>query len=278
MSEPKEMAAGRLSKAEMDFIKKNIRELGVEVVAEKLRRPLPTVAKYATSQGIAFDDSIPQEKVDAVAITNELRSSPEWIALKDEFLENELEYFAHRFGKLKAQFKDDVIASEESQIFQMIKFEILMQRNLKANKRGMYEIRRVEKQLASLYVQFSDKPMDQQTQSNVLTMENQVLGMRSGAGARNAEYVKLQEKYSAIMKELKATRDQRISRIENIKESFTDLIKGLQDDDLRQREDRQMQLAKMSMDKEYQRLGDYHTYADGNVDQPILSADTVKDD
>jgi len=274
MSESKR---GRLSHDEMTFIKNNIKELGAEQTAKHINRTVECVCEYAMKKGIAYDNYVPELTIVQNQISEEFKNTPEWEILKQEFIEAELQYFAHRYSKLMSQFKQDVLPTEETQIFQLIKFEILMNRNLKSSKRQLRDIHRLEKELTSLYTKYADTDMPDNEKSFAQSLENQLISERAGIQARSTEFIKLQEKHSSLMKELKGTRDQRIKNIENSKQDFLSLLKMLQEADFRETEGKQMELVKLAATKEVKKLGEYHTYADGTLDRPILSADTINE-
>ncbi len=108
-----------------------------------------------------------------------------------------------------------------------------------------------------------------------LALDAQLVSARAAEQSKTQDYVKLQERYDQLMKSLKATRDQRVKDAESGKETFLGLIKMLQQRDIQEKEGRQMGLMQLAAAKEYNNLGQLHKYEDGNIDRPILSADTV---
>ncbi len=279
MDKEKPIKRGRLSHEEMNYIRENVKALGPTEVATKLNRSQSLVEDFARSEGIIYQDDLNDDRaVIQAALNKELRESPEWEALKQEFTEGELDYFGHRFGKLMSQFKEDVLPTEETQIFQLIKFEILMQRNLKGAKRASGDIRRMENELTKIFNEYEGKDMSDETRTLVLNIENQLLSARSAQNSKSTEFVKLQEKHSSLLKELKATRDQRISKIENSSKDILGLLKAMQDQKFRAAEGRQQALVNLAVEREGERLSEFHQFEDGVVDRPILSADTVGED
>jgi hypothetical protein len=82
-----------------------------------------------------------------------------------------------------------------------------------------------------------------------------------------------------MLKELKGTREQRIKRLEDSKETFASWIQALvQHPDMREELGVEMEKMRLSMEKERVRLAEYHKYEDGLVDQPFLTPDSVLDD
>lgn len=279
MSTPIPIKRGRMGHDEMKYIRENIKDHGAEAVAKKLNRTTELIAAFAKSEGIAFDEDLKDDiSIAQAEINKELRKSPEWEALKQEFTTDEVDYFAYRFSKLIPQFKDNLLATEETQIFQLLKFEILMQRNMKGAKRASEDIRRMENELAKLYSKYENEDMPDSQRDYAMNIETQLLASRSAQNSKSTEFVKLQEKHSSLLKELKATREQRISKIENSAKDILSLLKDMQNNKFRAAEGRQQALVNLAVEKETRRLGEYHTYEDGGVDRPILSSDTIGDD
>jgi hypothetical protein len=81
-----------------------------------------------------------------------------------------------------------------------------------------------------------------------------------------------------MLREMKGTREQRIKRLEDSKQSFTSWVAQLMlNPDLIKQYGTEMEKMKAAMNKERDRLATYHTYEDGQIDQPFLTPDTVKD-
>jgi hypothetical protein len=235
------------------------------------------VEQENAAKGLVAQKPAPRDPVQA-AIRTELRGSYQWKRLRDEFSPDELNYFEESYLKLMAQFRDDVQASEETQIFDCIKLQLLMSRNLverrKARERFMdLEIQKEE--LVKGYGSEKKTKEDPDGRQKLMMLESDITQAKVMEQTRTGEYVKLQERHDAILKTLKATRDQRIREIESSKQSFVGLVKELMRKGPREHEGRQMELVRLAVEKEAKRLGSPHTYADGNVDRPILSPDTV---
>jgi hypothetical protein len=269
---PQQFKRGRLGNPEMDYMREHVVKDGVDAVAKALNRDPHMVREWVRdnmAMEIQNGEVIPLEEV---AIRKDFMTSPEWQELKDEFTESECAYFLHRYGKLINQFKGDVLPTEETQIFFLIKFEILLNRNLKSRQRALTDIERIQAELTKIYARQQLNEHDKERASN---LEKQLVSTRETENNKTGEFVKLSEKHSAIMKELKATRDQRISKIENAKESFLGLIKALQEENYREHEGKGMEIMNLAMLKEKKRLGSNHKYADGTIDKPLLSVDTI---
>ena len=92
------------------------------------------------------------------------------------------------------------------------------------------------------------------------------------------EYTKLLAEQQKISKDLKATREQRIKRIEDGKSSWIGLIRMLEDEQLREKQGREMAILDLATNKYKQKLSEYHTYEDNTVDRPFLTPETTQDE
>jgi len=272
---------GRLSKQEKEYILAVCGKMSPIDIAKKISRHKDTVCNFIRDNyAPPVQENAPKEKIsqaERVTIRTELLASERWKRLKLELTRDEIEYFEEEFIKWMSQFKNDVLPSEESQIFDIIKLDLLKSRNMIERKRAREQISSFESQQEKLIRQYGDDVSiwtDQQRETMNM-IENQLQVLRGAEQSKTTEFTKLQERCDKLMENLKATRGQRIKEIETGKETFIGLLKQLQQKDILEREGRMTGLTKMAADKEYNRLGQLHQFEDGNIDRPILSADTV---
>lgn len=269
---------GAISDKEKKFLKDNHATLSPAEIAKALDRTEEIVRHwYVTILKISPDeDEISEEEVADLNIEKEFLRSPEWEGLKQEFTDEELTFFRHRYRKLMGQFREGVTATEEMQIILLVKYEILKHRNLVETKNSVNDIVRLEDAVKDIYDQYPDvNSMDANTKSFLLNLENQLLASKTARQAKSGEYIKLTEKLNSLMRELKATRDQRISKYDAAGGTLMDVFKQLQVDDVNEKEGRHMELVAMAVDKETKRLGLLHNYTDGTLDQPLLTPENV---
>ena len=77
---------------------------------------------------------------------------------------------------------------------------------------------------------------------------------------------------------MKATREQRVKRLEDSKQNFTSWMSYLvANPEVTSSYGMEMEKMRLAMEKEKERLAEYHKYTDEMVDQPFLTPDTVKD-
>lgn len=270
---------GRFGKNEIKIMTESAGKVPPEDIAKQINRDVVTVKAWIR-ENLALDLANDGEAVPLIEkeIRNQLRTTPEWQELKEQFLDSELKLFEYEYGKFMAQFKNDVLPTEEVQIFLLIKLDILMNRNLKQRQRAVVDIERMDREVDDLYRKYAGKKTyewNQPAQDRLANLENQLVSAKTAQSNMTGEYLKLSEKHSAIMKELKGTRDQRISKIENSKMSFLGLLKELQDEETRKREGDDIELMRAATDKERERLSISHKYVDDTIDQPLLTPNTV---
>jgi len=204
----------------------------------------------------------------------DLKGRPYYEELKDQFTTHELKLFEYHWTKIIAQFGDDVIATEEIQVVDLIKLELLMNRSLKSNKANVEQITALE----ALIAEERAVDPDQQRGEEIFNMERQVASLRAAQESLNRDYRDLQDKKNKMLKDMKATREQRVKRFEDRKTSFTGWISYLAaNPEVTTQYGYDLEKMKMAMEAEKIRLSQWHKYQDGEVDQPFLTPETVKD-
>jgi hypothetical protein len=275
---PVQLKRGRWGKDEIAYMKANAGNTPLAEMAKKLNRDANTVNTWI-KENLALDIGESGEAVPVMEteIRNEFRNTIEYQELRDQFLEAELKYFEAKYSKLKTQFKNDVTPSEETQIFLLIKLEILMNRNLKQRQRALVDVERLQKDIQRIYDDNGEdtNSYDDKVRDRLENLENQLQSARQAEGDKTGEYMKLSEKHAALMNALKGTREQRITKIENSKQTYLDLIKMLQDEDLRKEEGEDMELMKLAVSHAREKLSQSHKYVDDTIDQPLLTPDNT---
>jgi hypothetical protein len=259
------MKKGRISKEEERIISRLVDNLTVEDIAKQLDRDVQSVEQFIKRK---FHVGLTNEEVAAYS----LESRPYWTELTSQFTGDELELFKYHWSRIIAQFKDDVFPTEELQVVDVIKLEILMNRCLKSNKDNLNEMNVIDTMIRDE----RSKDKDQQDRDYLMNLERQVASLRASQESLNRDYRELQTKKASILREMKGTREQRIKRLEDSKQSFTSWVAMLmQDPETLKRYGIEMEKMRLAMLKEKERLSAFHKYEDGQVDQPFLTPDTV---
>ena len=170
------------------------------------------------------------------------------------------------------QFREDVLPAEELQIKQFITIDILINRSMKERKRHISETEKLQKAVDNEY----SKPEDQRDIPKLANLETQLSFARNSIANYTNEYTKLLNEQQKISKDLKATREQRIKRIEDGKSSWVGLIRMLEDENIREQTGREMEILNMASQKAKEKLQVYHNYADNTVDLPLLTPEFME--
>lgn len=259
------MKKGRISKEEERIIRRLVDSVTLEDIATQLDRDVESVDNFIKRK---LRVGLTNEEVAAFS----LESRPYWSELTSQFTGDELELFKYHWTRIIAQFKDDVFPTEELQVVDVIKLEILMNRCLKSNKDNLNEMNLIDKMIR----EERSKEKEDRDQDYLMNLERQMASLRASQESLNRDYRELQTKKAAILREMKGTREQRIKRLEDSKQSFTSWVAMLmQDPETLKRYGIEMEKMRLAMLKERERLSSFHKYEDGVVDQPFLTPDTV---
>jgi hypothetical protein len=264
---------GQLSLEEEKYIRDNIDEQSIEDIAATLNRTPEPVKRYVETQALLEPKGVQQ---DNEILRLKLRSKSFWIEITRQFDKEsgELEYFENTWINLIKQFREDVLPAEELQIKQFITIDILINRSMKERKRHITETEKLQTLVDKEYL----KSEDQRDIAKLANMETQLSFARNSIASYTNEYTKLLSEQQKISKDLKATREQRIKRIEDGKSSWTGLIRMLEEEEIREKEGRQLEILRMATNKFKNTLYDLHSYQDGQLDRPILNAESVQED
>lgn len=264
------MKKGRFSVSEMAFIKRAVDNMTVDDISKELDRDPVSVHAWIEAN-VGFSTSQKKE----VEVHQELKGKPYYRELTKQFNDEELEMFEFHFKKMWAQFKDDVFHTEEMQIIDTIKLEILMNRILKGQQDTIDKIVAVERILQQ------EKNMDRSLQDRdaIINLERQIAVLRSSQETLSRDYKDLQTRKATMLKDLKGTREQRIKAIEDSKETFVSLITKLTvNPDFRNTVGIEMEKMRLAAEAERARLSQVITYEDKSADRPLLDHISVMGD
>jgi hypothetical protein len=258
--------AGPWSKQEKLLIAENAESLPYEEIARRLRRNPEAVRKY-------IQENLGRKIVSSEFTVNpeyDIQSSPIWKTLKAQFSDEELKLFLYHWSRIISQFKDDVFPTEELQIIDTIKIEILLDRTLRQQRAAIKYMEDMESEIASIVSKKSDDIEDQRQKD---LLERQLVQARISMDQLGKSYNELLAKKNLGLQELKGTRAERVKSIENSKQSMLGWIAELlRNKKLRRDLGIEMEKMRLAVNVEEIRLMEPHKYIDNNVDYPILNS------
>ena len=265
---------GKLSIDEERYIRENVSELSIEQIADAINRTAKPVERFIIENNLGVSTFTEQQN-NRTLITK-LHSKTFWNEIVRQFDETtgELEYFENTWIGLIKQFREDVLPAEEMQIKQFITIDILINRSMKERKRHIQETERLQREVEQEY-RLSEDARDIAKLAN---LETQLSFARNSIANYTNEYTKLLNEQQKISKDLKATREQRIKRIEDGKSSWIGLIRMLEDEEIREKEGREMEIMAMAVNNSKLKLRELYQYADENIDNPLLNCDTMEEE
>lgn len=267
MAKPeKPYKVGRLKKSEEQYIFANNDKMPPDEIAKKLNRSLTQVLNT-----LSKIPSLPKSQSPEVAeLRLGLKESALWKSLKQEHDPDELVYFEEQYIALMSQFKqgnEEVLHTEENQVFKVIKLDILKHRNSMRQKRCKNEIERCEKVYDMIV---KSGKLDDKQKAELATLELSISNYLAQQSQFSTEYVKLEEKHQKLMEAMKATRDQRVDKIISSKIDFLGLLRSLGEDNIQEENDKYIEMMRRATKTETERLTKLHTYNDGEEDSPVL--------
>jgi hypothetical protein len=258
---------GPWSKEEKQYIAEKCSTMTALEIAGHLQRNSDAVVKYIKeNHANSFTETARGAEYD-------IKRSPVWYDLERQFTKEELNMFLFHWGRIISQFRDDVYPTEEMQVIDTIKLEILMNRCLSQQQGCMNDIRALEKQL------LWERGQDPKNVAEIGNLERQISILRAAQESINSDFKDMLNRKNGILKEMKATRDARIKHLESNKHNFLSIIRRIVEDrEFRSRIGKDMEKMRLATNVEYERLSEYHQYVDGTLDQPILTPENLLED
>ncbi len=262
---------GQLSLDEEAYIRDNVNSLSVDQIASNLNRHSGPIKRYISENNLLED---PEDKRAYQTLKDKLHSKTFWQEITKQFdvESGELQYFEDTWVGLIKQFREDVLPAEELQIKQFITIDILINRSMKERKRHIAETEKLQKMVDKEY----EKNESERDIPKLANLETQLSFARNSIANYTNEYTKLLNEQQKISKDLKATREQRIKRIEDGKSSWVGLIRMLEDEEIREKEGREMEILSLAASNAKNQLQQYHTYQDSTVDVPLLTPEFME--
>ena len=188
--------------------------------------------------------------------------------------EHEIRFFEQNWIDFFKQFNEDVTHTEEMQILEVIRTEVLINRSMEDRQEIMENI----ETLNGLIDQEMSKPKDMQDTQALAMFQTQLGAMIGSKSSYINEHEKLLTKKERYLKDLKGTREQRKRVADDAKTNFSMWMRQLDELETREAEGFDMAVQAIAADKARKRLSEFHEYEDGEVDQPLLNSETVIDE
>ena len=249
-----ERKIGALSLEEIKFIQEVYKEKTVEEIGELLNRNPESIRKYLHR----FTEQKSQEKAEKLIPEPDdqynLRRRPYWSALKGAYTDKELRLMLYEWKRIVHQFKNEVQPTEELQILDLIKVGIEQLRAEQERQNCTIAIKEYEDKIKK-----TKRKLDNGKKGEILTpeeekelileisnLEKMSTSLRQAQRDYSISIKTYLEQKGQIMKELKATRDQRLKKFESSNANFTLWLQRLYSDS-KLRKEMSIELEKMRL-------------------------------
>lgn len=252
---------GKLDLKEKTFIKLNSGNMTIENMSKKLNRTPSIIQAFLEEQGTGG--------VHVSETLDLLRKSHEYSLLKDELNEKELKIFEKKYSEWVGQFQDDITSSEKNQIFNAIKYEILMSKTLQRNKSIEESIAKIEKDID--YLKSNEELDDDKREQRIKDLRDYKRDIWSNLNANIGVFERHSKMYMEMLKELKASRNQRVTKTESKKGTFMSLLASMREDSQRNRIGEEAELERLAADAEGEKFKQTTEFLDGSLAEPFIT-------
>lgn len=274
------LKVGRFSKEEVAQMKREGSTMKPVELAKKMNRSPNAVRNWLTRNKIDHEGLTPAKKAarDAAAVLEKIKKHLHnlhfWkIELPAQLQQSEIDFFEEQWVNYVAQFGGDILASEEFELKDLIMQDVLKHRELTESKR-LRERRDVYDQELSTQMAV---PLVNRDHDRINYLEARISTLGRDIQQHESAFKDIVAQQDKIRKNLTKIRTQRTSDLDKAEINFTASVKLIETDYLaRQREAEQAEALKAAMNNSYDDLGSYKTFANDQIDIPILNSDTVK--
>lgn len=202
-----------------------------------------------------------------------LKDSASWEQIKRQFSNEEQKVFTKHWEEIYNQFKGDILATEQMQIIDTIKLDILANRILESAQ----SCKQSNKNLEELIAIQMEKPEKQRDARTIEGAESTIACNRETINSLDKQYLSILDRKDAAMKAIKGGRSQRLQAINDSKTNLMDWIKlMITSPEKRAQAGIAAEKMRLAFERERERLSGLHTYADGELDRPILDETSVQ--
>lgn len=206
-------------------------------------------------------------------LLTQLRSSSIWYAAREECSDRELERFESEWISYMKQFNEDVLATEQKDLYHLIMTDVYISRMGKEERNHLDRLEESGKELEQLYkLPPEDRDIDE------IKRLQHITETLSGSMSKFAlDKTKYMTQRKDLMRSLKGARSDRVKRVESGNETWQGYLRMMENKKIRQDEGEEIEKMKLAADKLEQSLSMKPIeYLDRQADYPILLPEAVQ--
>lgn len=263
---PAENRKGPMSGEEKSFIEQNAATMKISDISAAILRTEDSIKRYIVDNKL-YSKEISVRDSEELELIQYLHKLDWWRSVKEQLSESEVEFFENFWIRLYKQFDYDVLPSEEIQIRKFITFEIMKDRCQKQIRGNISLIEELDKK----YQQELGLDKDQRDKMILIDLREQLSSLKSTSPNLNKEFIDLCKEQESVATKLSASRNDRVKNIQDATKNWTNILKMLEDSQIRHQVGKYMEIMRLARDKEMLRLTEYHKFVDDEYDRPMLS-------
>ena len=260
---------GKYSKGEAEFVIKNALTMSARQIAKQLGRDVISVENLMKKRNLKSVNT-EEEENELKRLQGVLHTSPHWNKILLALTEKEIPMFESDWVQVIKQFGEDVWYTEELYIVDWLLLNIKKYRTYKLEKEALQQIENTEDLLEFEYEQHEED----RDKSLVKQLEQELALQKAALSQHTTALKSILERIEKISEKLKANREERRD-VKVSDDTYWGYIKMLEDEEFRKKESRQAQLMSLAEQKAREKLYEYHQYADGELDIPLLTPEIV---
>lgn len=267
-----ENKSGPFSKKDKKFIRDYVDSMSIDDIATHLKRNPSTIETFIENNrlGQKFQITIANSDRTQNQILVDLKSRPFFHNLKNQFTDKEIEYFCEYWVMSILDFGGNILSYEELELKEWLTFEILKNRELSKKKLNDEVKESLKEELRE------ELDREERDKARVQFLQGEIAAIANAQEKSNKEFSDLADKANKIRGGLVKSREQRTKDHDAATIDFPSLIKILQKEyDVRRRMGQEMEVIRMSEEKKRKEMYELHEYADGELDVPILNAESA---
>jgi CheY-like chemotaxis protein len=229
------------------------------VAFNKTSSTQPTIPDHKLTTGLHLNESQRKE-----FFKTQLVNSLYYQNLKEQFTENEIDFYLEEWGALSIQF-DDIANTEKRQIDDLIKAEIMGNRMLRNIKVAEDIIENLQLDVEALR-KSKDMDTDVQAQERDDMLNNMIRAIHSQTQVMANDYQRNFDLRSKVLSELNARRRDRVDQIKKGGTTFIGLVEAFRDRQLRATQGRHIELVRIAREKKRVEWNKPNIFPDGTKD------------
>lgn len=261
-----QLKQGRFTKDELEFIYRNMGTMSSEAIATALNR-----RKQKVEEAIARETDNIRQPAEVVAAT---KKSKAWDMLEAELTADEIKIFGEEYSRLVSQFHENITPSEEMQLMDVVKFQILISRVLAMQQSTIKRINKLQETLREIEKR-NDLSTNEEMARQYKELHAELNFADKSLTVKTKDLVDLQKQKESILESLKITRNQRIKNLQEAGK-FLGLLEELRQIKNQEEESRHFELIKRAAARTKEELQSPHKYVTGEVDCPLLTPEGVE--